>query len=166
VYNKNVYVIPAKRGKGYHAQLSIKIGLEASDQRKFTATALIDSGCTQSAINQSYIKEHNIPTTLLPFPLRVYNADGTQNKNGTIKRSVSMTVDLDGHRSVQEFFVTDLSGVQSRQRPKHHNNTCRGTRLYILGREPIAGELTKHNNTRDHPRPARLGHVGWKLPTA
>jgi hypothetical protein len=109
VYNKNIYVIPAKRGKGYHAQLSIKIGLEASDQRKFTATALIDSGCTQSAINQSYIKEHNIPTTLIPFPLRVYNADGTQNKNGTIKRSVKMTVDLDGHRSVQEFFVTDLA---------------------------------------------------------
>jgi hypothetical protein len=57
---KNVYVIPAKKGKGYHAEISIKIGLETPDQRKITATALIDSGCTQSAINKKFVREHSL----------------------------------------------------------------------------------------------------------
>ncbi len=41
--------------------------------------ALIDSGCTSSAINQVFVKKHNIPTHATAAPITVYNADRSKN---------------------------------------------------------------------------------------
>jgi hypothetical protein len=106
---KNIYVILARKGKGFHAEISIKIGLETSDQHKITATALIDSRCTQSAINKKFVHEYSLPYEILLFPMCVFNADGTENKNGTIRKSTKLLVDFDRYKTEQTFFVTDLA---------------------------------------------------------
>ncbi len=53
---------------------------------KIVTTALVDSGCTSSAINQAFVKKHNILTHATAAPIPVYNADGTHNQGGSITR--------------------------------------------------------------------------------
>ncbi len=53
--------IAALSGKG--KDLTIDVQIETLDGRtKVTTAALVDSGCTSSAINRAFVKEHNIPT--------------------------------------------------------------------------------------------------------
>ncbi len=43
---------------------------------KISTTALVNSGCTSSAISHAFIEQHNIPTRATAMPITVYNADG------------------------------------------------------------------------------------------
>jgi hypothetical protein len=58
--------------------------LTTEDDRSFLADALLDCGCTDTAINRSFVEKEGIPVKKLPFPRNSMNADGTENKNGHI----------------------------------------------------------------------------------
>ncbi len=73
----------SRKGK----DLLINIQVETLENRTTFATkALVDSGCTSSAINRSFIEKHNIPTHAMAAPIPVYNADGTKNSGGAITK--------------------------------------------------------------------------------
>jgi phosphoglycolate phosphatase-like HAD superfamily hydrolase len=74
--------------------------------------ALIDSGCTSSAISREFVVKHKINTTPIPHPVPVYNADGTRNQDGDIKEYVELSLDVKGHRERINLMVTGL---------KHHH---------------------------------------------
>ncbi len=75
--------ISALSGKG--KDLTIDVQIKTLENRtKVVTTALVDSGCTSSAINQAFVKKHNIPTHATAMPIPVYNADGTRNQGGLI----------------------------------------------------------------------------------
>ncbi len=68
--------ISALSGKG--KDLIINVQIETLENQTTLATkALVDSGCTSSAINRSFIKQHNIPTHAMAAPIPIYNADRT-----------------------------------------------------------------------------------------
>ncbi len=70
-------------GKG--KDLTIDVQIETLENiTKIVTTALVDSGCTSSAINREFIKKHNIPTYATAAPIPVYNANGTRNQGGSI----------------------------------------------------------------------------------
>ncbi len=48
----------------------------------------LDSGCTSSTINRSFVEKHNLPTRRINVPIPVYNADGTRNAGGDITEYV------------------------------------------------------------------------------
>ena len=59
--------------------------------------ALIDSGYTGSCINQQFVINHKIPTKQIPLVIPVYNADGTLNKNGSIKEFTILQLTINDH---------------------------------------------------------------------
>ncbi len=52
--------------------------------KTLTMKELLDSGCTSSAINRSFVNEHQLETRKVAVPIPVYNADGTRNTDGNI----------------------------------------------------------------------------------
>ncbi len=75
--------ISALSGKGKDLTINIQIEILGNDT-KIATTALVDSGCTSSAINRAFVKKHKIPTHATAVPIPVYNANGTRNQGGSI----------------------------------------------------------------------------------
>ncbi len=77
--------ISALSGKGKDLTIDVQIEI-LGNSTKIVTTALVDSGCTSSAINWAFVKKHNIPTHATAAPIPVYNADGTRNQGRSITR--------------------------------------------------------------------------------
>jgi hypothetical protein len=65
-------------------EFKLKAIIMTEDERSFTPDTLLDTGCTDSAMDRSFVERENIPIKRLPFPRRSMNADETENKNGRI----------------------------------------------------------------------------------
>jgi predicted aspartyl protease len=71
--------------------MDIPVQLQTIDDGRFFATnALLDSGCTGSAINKKFVEKHGISTKKVARPIPIYNADGTKNEAGSIKEYVEI----------------------------------------------------------------------------
>ncbi len=62
-----------------------------------STTGLLDSGCTSSAINRSFVERHQLETRKIPVSIPVYNADGTRNTGGDITEYVETRMTIKGH---------------------------------------------------------------------
>jgi len=71
-----------------------------------------------SYISQKFIKENNLDTIQLPFPITCYNADGTANKNGSITEVIRMNMIIGDCKGT--YPRVGLSDV-SRFLPKSHH---------------------------------------------
>ncbi len=84
----------SRKGK----DLTIDIQIETLENiTKIATTALVDSGCTSSAINRAFVKKHNIPTHATAAPIPVYNADGTRNQGGSITQYAEIQLIIGDH---------------------------------------------------------------------
>ncbi len=72
------------------------------------SSALIDSGCTSSAINRAFVEKHNIPTHATAAPITVYNADGSQNSVGWITAFAEIRITIGDHAERIDLAITDL----------------------------------------------------------
>ncbi len=77
------WYISTLSGKGKDLTIDVQIETPKNTDN-IVATALVDSGCTSSAISRAFVKKHNIPTYATAAPIPVYNADGTRNQGGSI----------------------------------------------------------------------------------
>ncbi len=77
------WYISTLSGKGKDFTIDVQIET-LGGTTKIATMALVDSGCTSSAINRAFVKKHNIPTYATAAPIPVYNADGTHNQGGSI----------------------------------------------------------------------------------
>ncbi len=69
---------------------------------------LLDSGCTSSAINQSFIEKHQLDTHKVLVPIPVYNANGTRNAGGDITEFIELRMMIGGHAEHIDLAVTNL----------------------------------------------------------
>jgi hypothetical protein len=70
-------------------QMNLPLKLQTLDDGRFLSVkALLDSGSTGSCISKRFVERNEIPTKQMPRPIPIYNADGTLNKDGTIKEFV------------------------------------------------------------------------------
>ena len=94
-----------------HRQLDIKVRLNTVDSNElFTIKALIDTGCTESAIDREFVRKHHLTTKTLKNPILVRNADGTENKDGKVTELVEIMMEVgEDHKERIEFAVTKLS---------------------------------------------------------
>ncbi len=103
--------ISALSGKG--KDLTINVQIETLEKRtKVTTTALVDSGCTSSAINRAFVKKHNIPTHATAVPIPVYNADGTHNQGGSITQYAEIRLVIGDHVERIDLAITELGDRQ------------------------------------------------------
>ncbi len=61
-----------------------------------------------SAINQAYVKKHNLDTKKALIPIPVYNADGTRNQGGDITEFVELSMTIGEHRERINLAVMNL----------------------------------------------------------
>ncbi|SJL15543.1 uncharacterized protein ARMOST_19044 [Armillaria ostoyae] len=73
-----------------------------------TVRGLLDSSCTSSSINHSFIQKHSLDMRKTAVPITVYNADGTHNKAGDITEFVEFRMTIGNHSECIDFAVTDL----------------------------------------------------------
>ena len=59
-------------------------------------------------MDHRFAKEHNFPLRPLDAPIRVYNADGTRNEAGDIKKCAVLEVEAGHHRHIVRFLITSL----------------------------------------------------------
>ncbi len=76
--------------------------------RTLNTQGLLDSGCTSSAINRSFVEKHRLETRKISVPIPVYNADGTRNAGGDITEYVETRMTVKGHTERIDLAVTNL----------------------------------------------------------
>ena len=69
---------------------------------------LIDNECTRSCINQQFVVNYKIPTKWMPLVILIYNADGTLNKNGSIKEFATLQLAINDYYEHINLTVTEL----------------------------------------------------------
>ena len=69
---------------------------------------LIDSEYTRSCINQQFVVNYKIPTKWMPLVILIYNADGTLNKNGSIKEFATLQLAINDYYEHINLTVTEL----------------------------------------------------------
>jgi hypothetical protein len=83
-------------------QLDLAIQIESLQSNALTllAVALIDSRCTISVINNEYALVNRIELFLLTKPVRVLNADGSENRKGLITHYAKIWIMIGEHIEV------------------------------------------------------------------
>ena len=90
-------------------QIDVYMVLTTLDTRKSASVkALLDSGCTGSAIDEDFVKEMGWNVMKTTHPVPVYNADGTPNSGGAITEYVELEVKIGDHKERLHFAVTKL----------------------------------------------------------
>ena len=99
------------RGSGN--QMDIAVVIKTLDnQMRFKLSALLDSGCTGSCINASFVKHNKINTKKYPRPIPVYNADGSLNSGGSITEYVELLLEIGQHVEILQFAVSNLGKTE------------------------------------------------------
>jgi Retroviral aspartyl protease len=79
------------------------------DKRTYPFTALLDSGCTLSAIDKGYVQKHKLRTFKYDNPIRSYLSDGSEPKSGQITDFVEMQIRIGNHQEFIHLAVLDLA---------------------------------------------------------
>ena len=70
--------------------------------------ALIDSECTKSCINSSFVKNNRIKTYPFKNPFPVFNTNSTNNDRGLLKNYVELELSVKEHSEIICLAVTTL----------------------------------------------------------
>src|SRR6201995_2861914 len=71
-----------------------------TDTTRVQATALLDSGCSVSAIDNNFVQTHRLPTLQLDRPINIQNADGLRNTVACATSYVRMKMTMHGHEEI------------------------------------------------------------------
>ena len=90
-------------------QMDLKGSIQRTDTgEQISIKALLDSGCTGSCIDKTFVDKHGIETRELPKPIPVYNADRTPNVNGMVTRMAQLRLTIRSHSELMNFAVSTL----------------------------------------------------------
>ena len=64
------------------------------DLKEKTIEGLLDSGASGKFIDSNFVREIHAETKNLKKPIKVYNVDGTPNKQGTITQYVELELEI------------------------------------------------------------------------
>jgi len=87
----------------------VQTNIKTKNGKGLWLQALVDSGCTHMKIDEQLVKEERIKTEPIDRSFKVFNADGTKNKEVT--RFVLLEVEINGHKEQIDTAVTDLNGM-------------------------------------------------------
>ncbi|EGO02161.1 hypothetical protein SERLA73DRAFT_41794, partial [Serpula lacrymans var. lacrymans S7.3] len=91
----------------HQRKLSLQCQLSTiDDHQTHVIPVLIYSGCTDSIIDEAFVRQHNISTRPLPTCVIVSNADGTKNRTGPLTEYVTLRLTVAGRTELMDFLVT------------------------------------------------------------
>ena len=88
--------------------LPIKLSSEKQKGIEIVDEGFLDCGAGGKFIDQNYTRMKGIKTGTLKEPIRVYNVDGTPNKQGTIRYYVDLKIEIHGQTQNERLLVTGL----------------------------------------------------------
>ena len=88
--------------------IKVLFSLRSSQGAMADEEALVDSGVTHNFIDKRMVDRLQIPTMPIGKPHILRNADGTQNKSGTLMSIVKFYLIVGDQQKWQEFYVTNL----------------------------------------------------------
>jgi hypothetical protein len=106
----NEYTMPKRYIRGTNGnQLNVDLTVTTLDTSTcHSVKALLDTGCTGSAVDKVFVEKHGLSTKQMPVPIPVYNADGSHNAGGPITEYVELLVKIKDHQERLQFAVTKL----------------------------------------------------------
>ena len=99
-----------KGGRGKQLTLPVMV-IRLNNNSWIDTQALIDSGCTESCINQQFIINHKILTKQMPLAIPVYNTDSTLNKNRSIKKFAILQLVINNHYECINLTIIELENT-------------------------------------------------------
>ena len=78
--------------------LPMKCTNEKQENLEIIEEGFLDCGATGKFIDRNYAKAKNLELTKMAKPLKVYNVDGTLNKEGTIRHYVDLDIEIHEHK--------------------------------------------------------------------
>ncbi|KAF7773493.1 transcriptional regulator family: Zinc finger, CCHC-type [Agaricus bisporus var. burnettii] len=89
-------------------ELEVKPLLTTTNGKKLKLSAMVDSGCTHTCIDEELVKKKKIPTKKLERPITCRNSDGTIAGKKDITKFVKMDLNINGHNEQLDAVVTPL----------------------------------------------------------
>jgi Retroviral aspartyl protease len=96
-------------------ELEIKVQIRTLDSKEeFLIKALIDSGCTHSTIDSSFVEQHGLTMVKLDNPRSVRNVDGIENITGKVTDILECIMEVTGqdHQEHINLAITKLGSHQ------------------------------------------------------
>jgi len=87
----------------------VQADIKTKNSKKIKMKPLMDSGCTHIGIDKQLVKNKRIQIRPINFSFKVFNADGTKNKE--ITKVAPLEVEINGHKEQLEAAVMDLNGT-------------------------------------------------------
>ena len=84
----------------------MQANVKTKNSKKLKVKALVDSGCTHTRIDEQLVKDKRIQTKPINFSFKVFNADGTKNREVT--KVVFLEIKINRHKETLEAAVMDL----------------------------------------------------------
>ena len=88
--------------------LPMKLSSEKQKEIEIVEEGFLDCGAGGRFIDQNYIRTKGLEKERLPEPIKVYNVDGTPNKQGTIKYYIDLNIEVHGRKQKERLLVTGL----------------------------------------------------------
>ena len=70
--------------------------IKTKNIKKIKVKALVDSRCTHTGIDEQLVKNKRIQTMPINFSFKVFNTDGTKNREVT--RVAPLEIEINGHK--------------------------------------------------------------------
>ena len=81
--------------------------VKTKNGKKLKVKALVDFRCTYTGINKQLVKDKRIQTKPINFSFKVFNTDGTMNREVT--RVAPLEIEINGYKEQLEAAVMDLN---------------------------------------------------------
>ncbi len=79
-----------------------------SNSKRAETISLLDLGAIENFLNLDYAKWLQLPIKRLPFPRKLFNIDGTENKAGQLKFYTDLAIQMGSTATNMRFFLTQL----------------------------------------------------------
>ena len=87
--------------------MTVHIFIHSKNKRAETIS-LLDSGATKNFLNLDYTKWLKLPIKRLPFPRKLFNVDGMENKAGQLQFYTNLAIRTGTTTTNMRFFLTQL----------------------------------------------------------
>ncbi len=87
--------------------MTVRVFIHSNSKRAETIS-LLDSGATENFLNLEYAKWLKLPIKRLPFPRKLFNVDGTENKAGQLQFYTDLAIRTGSTSTNMRFFLTQL----------------------------------------------------------
>jgi len=87
----------------------MQANVKTKNGKKLKVKALVDSGCIHTGINEQLVKDKRIQTKPINFSFKVFNANGTKNREVT--KVAPLEIEINRHKETLEAAVMDMYGT-------------------------------------------------------